>query len=167
MDEIYEYKIHIEHTAYGRPVNRSRLDGEADDLPSKLIHDDHHPVRLEDERFTSKEIHTPQTVFAMAQESEPGRTVGARLRHVVLGQNAPYQVLVNLNVEDQGNLIGYTLVAKLWVPVFHFDDHGDQFCRGPFGTGLTTSLRCEEKAVLPFYQCAVEANYRGRLQDKG
>ncbi len=113
----------------------------------------------------SKKIHTPQTVFAVAQESEPGRTVRARLRPVVPGQHAPYQILINLDIEEQGNLLGDALATEFRVSTFHLDDRGDQFRRRSSGTRLATSFRREKQAVLTFHQCAMEAEYRGGLQD--
>lgn len=103
----------------------------------------------------------------MAQESEPGRTFRARIRLIVLGQHPPYQALINLEIEDQGNLIGDVPVTEIRVPAFHLDDHGDQFRRRSFGTRLATSFWCEEQAVLPFDQRAMEAEDRGGLQDNG
>jgi len=98
------------------------MDSESNDSPGKLIHDDHHPVGLEDQRFTSKEIHTPQTIFTVAQECEPGRTVRSRLRPVMPGQHATYYIFVNLHIEDQGNLIGDPLVTEARVSALHLDD---------------------------------------------
>ncbi len=112
-------------------------------------------------------IRTLQAVLAVAQESEPGGAVGAWLRLVMSGKHAPYYVLVNLEIEDQGNLIGDTLVTEVRVPAFHLDDHGDQFRRGSFGTLLAPGFRCEEKAVFPFDRCAMEAEHCGGLQDNG
>ena len=112
----------IEHTADNGSVKDPYMDSETDDSPSKLIHDNHHPVRLEDQRFTSKKIHTPQTVFAVAQESEPGRTVRSRLRPVVPGQYASNHILINLDVENQGDLVGDALVPEFRVSAFHLED---------------------------------------------
>jgi DNA-binding IclR family transcriptional regulator len=43
-----------------QPQDRDR---KADDAPSELIHHHHHSVRLEDQRFTTKEIDAPETVL--------------------------------------------------------------------------------------------------------
>ncbi len=88
----------VEHAADCGPIEYFCIDGEANDSSGKLIHNHHYPMGFEDQRFTSKKIHTPQTVFAVAQESEPGRTVGSRLRPVVFGEYAPYQILINLSI---------------------------------------------------------------------
>ncbi len=98
------------------------MDSETNDSPAKLIHNNHHPVRLEDQQFTSKKVHTPQTVFTVANESEPGRTIRSRPRPAIPGQHAPYHILINLDVEDQGDLIGYALVTEVRVSAFHLED---------------------------------------------
>jgi hypothetical protein len=66
----------IEHPAESRTIDRSWLHGEADDAAGKLIHHDHHPVRLEDQRFTTKQIETPKAVLGVSEEREPGQPVG-------------------------------------------------------------------------------------------
>ncbi len=38
------------------------------------------------------------------------------------GQDAPYYILINLDIEDQGDLVGDALVTEDGVSVFHFDD---------------------------------------------
>ncbi len=97
------------------------MDAETNNSPAVLIHNNHHPVRLEDQRFASKEVHTPQTVFTVAKESESGWPVRSRLGSVMPGQHAPYNILINLDVEDQGNLVGNTLVTEVRVTTFHLE----------------------------------------------
>ena len=58
----------------------------------------------------------------MAQEREPGRTVRSWLRPVVLGQHAPHHILINLDIEDLGDLVGDAVVTEAGVSAFHFDD---------------------------------------------
>ena len=58
----------------------------------------------------------------MAKESEPGRTVRSRLWPVVLGQHAPHHILIYLDIEDYGNLIGNALLTEARVSAFHLDD---------------------------------------------
>jgi hypothetical protein len=99
------------------------MDSETDDSPAKLIHDNHRPVGLEDQRFTSKKIHAPQTVFTVAEKSEPGRTVRSWFRPAVLGEYAPYHILIDFDIENQRDLIGNALVTEAGVSAFHFDDY--------------------------------------------
>ena len=60
----------------------------ANDAPCELIHDHEHPMCLEQNRLTPKQIDTPEAIFHMANESQPGRTsIGIGGRVVVVGQN--------------------------------------------------------------------------------
>ena len=83
------------------------------------------------------------------------------------GQHAPYNILINLDVEDQGDLVGYALVTEVRVSAFHLEDCRYQFRRRPAGARFATSFRCEQQAVLPFHQCSMEAENCGWLQDNG
>jgi hypothetical protein len=47
------------------------MHAEANDAPRELIHDHEYPVCLEQDRLTSKQIYTPETIFHMADESQP------------------------------------------------------------------------------------------------
>jgi hypothetical protein len=40
----------------------------------------------------------------------------------MFGQNAPYHILIKLGIEDQANLVGYSLVAEVRVSAFHLED---------------------------------------------
>ncbi len=83
------------------------------------------------------------------------------------GQHASDHILINLDVEDQGDLVGYALVTEVRVSAFHLEDSRNQFRRRPSGAGFAASLRCEPQAVLSFHQCAMEAENCGGLQDNG
>jgi len=41
---------------------------------------------------------------------------------VVLGQHAPHHILIYLDIEDYGNLIGNALLTEARVSAFHLDD---------------------------------------------
>ena len=68
------------------------------------------------------------------------------------GQHASDHILINLDVEDQRDLVGYALVTEVRVSAFHLEDCGNQFRRGPTGARFATSFRCEQQAVLTFHQ---------------
>src|SRR5210317_2080975 len=61
----------IEHSTQGKTVHITRMHAEANDAPRELIHDHEHPVCLEQDRLTSKQIYTPKTIFHMADKSQP------------------------------------------------------------------------------------------------
>ncbi len=78
-------------------------------------------------------------------------------------QYAPYNILINLDVEDQGDLVGNALVAEARVSTFHFDDCGDQLRSRSPGIRLATIFRCKQQVVLTFHQYSMEDENRGRL----
>src|SRR5215207_129436 len=84
----------IKHSADCSTINHAWLHSEADDAASELIHDDHHPVGSEDQRFTSKEIDAPEAVLGVSEESQPGRTVAAAGRPTVFRQYTSHNILV-------------------------------------------------------------------------
>ncbi len=92
------------------------------DSSAELIHGNRDPMGLQYQRFTSKEIHTPQTILAVSKKREPGRTVRSRFWSIVLSQHAPHHILVNLDIEDEGDLVSDALVAEVRVSAFHLDD---------------------------------------------
>jgi hypothetical protein len=47
------------------------MHAKANDAPRELIHDHEHPVGLEQNGLATKQIHTPQTIFHMADEGQP------------------------------------------------------------------------------------------------
>lgn len=49
----------IEHAADNGTVKYACMHSETNDATGILIHDDHYPVGLENQRFTSKEIYAP------------------------------------------------------------------------------------------------------------
>ena len=49
---------------------RGRVDPEADDPTSALVHDDQHPMGLESKGLTPEEIDAPQTVLHVANEGQ-------------------------------------------------------------------------------------------------
>lgn len=59
---------------------------------------------------------------------------------------------VNLDPEDQGNLIGNTLIAEAGVPSLHLYDYRNQFSGRSLGPWLATRFGCEEQTIFPFDQ---------------
>lgn len=92
---------------------------ESDDLPREMVHDDHYPMGFEDKRFAAEEIDAPQTVFAVAEKRQPGWASRSWFWPIVIGEHAPHHILVDLNIENQGNLIGNALITESWIPAFH------------------------------------------------
>ena len=111
------------------------MHGKANDTPCALVHDDHHPMCIQDERFTTKKIHAPQTVFAMAEERQPRRTTMVRISSIMPGEHSPYRILVDKYAECRGKLVGYPSVAEAWIPALHLHDRCNEVRRWAFRAG--------------------------------
>ena len=68
----------VKHATDRHAIDVSRLDANADDPAREQIHDDHDPVALENNRFTSEQIDAPQAVRCVSDEGEPGWTIASR-----------------------------------------------------------------------------------------
>ena len=75
------------------------MDAEANDPARVLIHDHQDPVGPQRCRLTPKQINAPEAIFHVAQESQPGRTIGVLSRSVVIGENPANHVFVDWKVE--------------------------------------------------------------------
>ena len=81
------------------------MDAEPNDAARILIHDHEHPVRPQRGRLAPEQIHTPETVFHVAQERQTRGTTGVLSRPVVTAENPANHVFVDLDVERQGDLL--------------------------------------------------------------
>src|SRR5208283_1898194 len=77
----------VEHPTKCGSIDRSRMDAEANDPARVLIHDHQDPVSPQRSRFAPEQIHAPEAVFRVPQESQPGRTTRILCRSVVTGEN--------------------------------------------------------------------------------
>ena len=77
----------------------------------------------------------------MAQEGEPGWTVGVLFRPVVTGENPSNDVFVDWDVESQGDLLSNARAAPGGIAQLHLDDGLNEFLVRPFGTGGSVTLR--------------------------
>jgi hypothetical protein len=124
------------------------MDAEPNDAARVLIHDDQDPVSPQRGRLAPEQIHTPETVFHVAQERQPRGTAGALSRPVVMGENPANHVFVDLDVERQGDLLCDSRTAPIGITLLHFDDRMNEIHARPFRTGLPTAIRGEEHPVL-------------------
>jgi len=56
----------VEHAAEGDTIDIASVDAKTDDAPSELVHDDEHPVALQENGSTPKQINAPETVLRMS-----------------------------------------------------------------------------------------------------
>ena len=101
----------------------------------------------------------------MAQERQPGGTTGGLSRPVVMAENPSNHVLVDLDVERPGDLLGDSRTAPAGITLLHFDDRTDEFCARSFRAGLLTAIRGEQHAVLLFAHGFVKAKQCRRFQN--
>jgi hypothetical protein len=117
------------------------MDAEPNDPARVLIHNDQDPVGAQRCRLAPEQIYTPEAVFHVAQESQPGGTTGALSRQVVTGENPANHVFIDLDVERQGDLLGDSWAAPARITLLHFDYRTNEFCAWSFRAGLPTGIR--------------------------
>ena len=66
----------------------------------------------------------------------------------MLGENPSNHVLVDWDVERQGQLLCDSRTAPVGITLLHFDDRMDEFCTRSFRAALPTAIRGEQHAVL-------------------
>jgi hypothetical protein len=76
----------VEHPTECDTIDRAGMDAEPNDPARALIHDDQGPVDPQRGRLTPEQIHTPEAVFHVAQESRPRGTTGVLVRPVVMAR---------------------------------------------------------------------------------
>ena len=131
----------VEHPTKCGAIDRSRMDAETNDPACVLIHDHKDPVGPQRSRFAPEQIHAPEAVFRVPQESQPGRTTRVLSRPVVTSENPANYVFVDLDVERQSDLLGDSRTAPIGITLLHFDHQMDEFCAGSFRAGLPMAIR--------------------------
>ncbi len=100
-------------------------------------------------RLTPEQIDTPEAVFHVAQESQPGGTTGVLSRPVVMGENPANHVFVDFDVERQRRSVGRFTDSPSGDYVASFPTTTRMSsARGPFGPGLRR--RFGEKSIRYF-----------------
>ncbi len=78
-------------------------------------------------RLAAKQIYALQTVFHMPKKGQPGRAIPTVFRAVILGENTPHHVSVNLDAKRLRYDSRNARIAKAGIPAFQFDDSVDKF----------------------------------------
>src|SRR5260370_18325989 len=138
----------VEHPTECDTIDLSRMDAEANDPARVLIHDHQDPVGPQRCRLAPEQIHAPEAVFRVPEESQPGRTTRVLSRPVVTGENPANYVFVDLDVERQGDLLCDSRTAPIGITLLHFDHRMNEIYARPFRTGLPTAIRGEQHPVL-------------------
>jgi len=79
---------------------------------------------------------------------------------VILGEDTPNDVSVNLNAEGLGDDSRDTGIAKSWIPAFEFDDGVDELLRWAFGSGFASAVWRVKGPVLPTHQIVMKSKQR-------
>jgi hypothetical protein len=153
----------VKHATDRHAIDVSRLDANADDPACEQIHDDHDPVALEHNRFTSEQIDAPQAVLHISDGREPERSLGSGGSSEVLSEDATHDVLVDLDAERKSHLLGNARTTEAWIAVLHFEDRCDEFLRGPFRPWSLTGSGREQQSVFPLNQRPMKAQQRRGL----
>jgi hypothetical protein len=157
----------VEHATECDIIDRAGMDAEPYDPTRVLIHDDQHPVRTQRCRLAPEQVHTPEAVFHVAEERQPGWASRIQFRPVMNVEDAANHILVDCNAESQPDLLGDAGTTSVEIPPFQFNDYVDEFLIRSFRARRTPALARKQHAVLSFGQHVVEVQQRGWLQDDG
>jgi hypothetical protein len=117
----------IEYATDRHAVDVSRRNTEADDPAREEIHDDHDPVALENNRFTTEQIDVPQAVRCVSDEGEPGWTIASRGTSEMLREDAAHHILADVDTECRGNLLSNSRIPESRITALHLENRGDEF----------------------------------------
>ncbi len=76
------------------------------------------------------------------------------------GQYAAYDIFVDLDTEDEGDLLGDPSAPKSRVFPLHLNDGRDQFWRWTFWPRLAAVFRREQHTVLALHERSVKREER-------
>src|SRR6516225_5638142 len=146
----------VEHPTKCDTIDRAGMDAEANDPARVLIHDHQDPVGPQRCRLAPEQIHTPEAVFHVAEEGEPGWASRIRFRPVMNAEDTANHILVDGNAESQGDLLGDAGTTPVAIPPFQFNDGVDEFFMRSLRARRTPALVRKQHAVLSFGQHVVE-----------
>ena len=74
----------------------------------------------------------------MSDESQPRRTIGARIGSKVYGKHATHDIFVNRDTKGVIDLLGDADTTELRIAVLHLDDYRDELLGRAFRAGLSS-----------------------------
>ena len=83
----------VEHATECDTIDGPGMDAEPNDPARVLIHDDQDPVSPQRGRLAAEQIDTPEAVFHVAEEREPGWASRTRFRPVMNAQDTANNIL--------------------------------------------------------------------------
>jgi len=92
---------------------------------------------------------------------------GYRRERIWTGENAPNNVLIDLDAERQGDLLRDARTAPGWISILHLDNGFNQFLPGSLRSRLTSALGLEKQAIFSVLRRLMEAQESRRFQNDG
>ena len=106
----------VEHPAHGYAIDVGPLDTETNDAAGEEIQYHQNPVTMQEDRFASEQVDAPEAILELPHECQPGGSIGSGLAWpVVLGEHPAHDILVDLDAEGVGDLLGDTDTAELGI----------------------------------------------------
>jgi len=130
----------VEHATECDTIDRAGMDAEPYDPARILIHDHQDPVGTQRCRLAPEQIHTPEAVFHVVEEREPGWASRTRFRSVVNAEDTANHILVDGNAESQGDLLGDAGTTPVEIRRFNSTTASISSLCGPFGPGRRLRL---------------------------
>src|SRR5262249_50607389 len=142
----------IEHAAQPDAVHDAAMHATPHDPTRAVVHHDEYPMGPQDRRLAAEQVETPQTVLRVTDHCEPGGPSRVWLRSVPRGENAAHDILVDGNVEGQGDLLRDSWATPCRIPPFHVDDGGHYVAARSPRTRLLPCRGREQQAIFPHLQ---------------
>ena len=126
----------VEHPTECGPIDGAGMDAEANDPARVLIHDHKDPVGPQRSLFAPEQIHAPEAVFRVPQESQPGRTIRILFRPVVTDENPRTTSLSVWMLNAKAICCAIRGEPQLGLRCFISTTKWMSSVRGPFGPGF-------------------------------
>ena len=117
----------VEHAAQCDAIDISCVYTKADDAPSELVHDHEHPVALQKNGFTPKQINAPEAVLRVPDEGQPRRSTATGTWPVMCGEDTSNDILIDVYSECFGNLLSDSAAANAGIALLQLNDGLDEF----------------------------------------
>ena len=116
----------VEHPAQRLPIDRARVNPNANDSPRELIHHHENPVARQHDGLAAEQVDAPKAVLCVPDERQPRRPSGSRFQSIVFGQYSADHVLVNLDAEGPGDDARDPRAAETWIAALELHDRTDE-----------------------------------------
>ena len=132
----------IEHSTNRAPIYKCTFDAETDEPAREYVHDQHHPMTAQEDRFAAEHVDAPDAVVYVADECEPGWAIGSAVDWpVVLREHAAHDIFVDVDAEGMRDLLGDAYTAEFGIAALRLDDRRDEFRGRAFWTGFAPRRR--------------------------